>query len=62
MIPISHKELMVIIRPKGSFDLDWQATDDKIDGNCLQFQEELYQRFLEDADVAGMFGIEMGKD
>lgn len=55
MIPISHKELMVIIQPKGSFDLDWQATDDKIDGNCLQFQEELYQRFLGNAGEALLF-------
>lgn len=46
---------MVIIRPKGSFDLDWQATDDKIDANCLQFQEELYQRFMGNAGEALLF-------
>lgn len=55
MIPISHKELMAILRPEGAFQLDWQTTNEQINDKCLLFQEDLYQRFLENEGEALLF-------
>lgn len=49
------KELIVILQPGGSFELDWQAVEEKIDENGVVFQEELYRRFVENAEEALLF-------
>lgn len=51
----TSKELIVILQPKGSFDLDWQETEEMIDGNRIIFQEEMYSRFVENAEEALLF-------
>jgi SNF2 family DNA or RNA helicase len=52
---VSNKELIVILKPEGSFELDWQITEEKIDRNLLIFQEKLSRRFRENADEALLF-------
>lgn len=51
----TNKELIVILKPEGSFELDWQATSEMIDRGLITFQEELYRRFRENADEALLF-------
>ena len=49
------KELIVIIQADGSFELDWQITGEQIDRRQLDFQEEVYKRFTENANEALIF-------
>jgi non-specific serine/threonine protein kinase len=51
----TNKELIVLLQPGGSFDLDWQVTEETLDRNQMIFQEELYTRFIENAEEALLF-------
>ena len=50
-----NKELIVILGPEGNFQLDWQETEEQINQEQILFQEQLYQRFREDAGEALLF-------
>lgn len=50
-----NKELIVILGPEGNFELDWQETEEQINQEQILFQEQLYQRFREDAGEALLF-------
>ncbi|MDR3541290.1 MAG: DEAD/DEAH box helicase [Desulfosporosinus sp.] len=48
-------ELIVIIQAEGSFELDWQVSADRIDSRQIDVQDEVYKRFLENAQEALIF-------
>ena len=50
-----NKELIVILQPEGSFELDWQVTEEKLDSSLISFQEEIYRRYIGNADEALLF-------
>lgn len=51
-VETTHRELMVILQAEGLFEFDWQTTREQICSSQLIFQEEVYQRFLENAHQA----------
>jgi len=51
-VKTTHRELMVILQAEGLFELDWQMTQEQIGSSQLISQEEVYQRFLENAHQA----------
>lgn len=51
----TEKELIGIIRPDGRFELDWKETDSEIEKDQILFQEEVYGRYLKNADKALLF-------
>ena len=54
-INTTNKELMAIFLPAGSFDLDWQLTEEQIEERQLVFQQEVYNRFMENANESLLF-------
>ena len=50
-----NKELITMLEPGGKFELDWQETEEQIDRSQILFQEELYRRFMENAEKALLF-------
>jgi SNF2 family DNA or RNA helicase len=48
----SHKELVALLQPGGSYQLDWQMTEAELDSAALIFQEELYSSWTADAGDA----------
>jgi hypothetical protein len=54
-VETTNKELIVIIKPDGLFELDLQVTEEQIDKDQIVFQEEIYRRFMEDADEALLY-------
>lgn len=52
---IMSRELIAMLEPVGKFKLDWQETEEQIDKSQILFQEELYKRFLENAEAALLF-------
>ncbi len=54
-VKATSKELIVIIQAEGSFELDWQITVEQLDRNQIDFQEEVYKRFLENANEGLIF-------
>ena len=51
-VKTTNQELMVILQAEGLFELDWQITGEQMEISQLDFQEEVYQRFLENAHQA----------
>jgi len=51
-VKTTNQELMVILQAEGLFELDWQITGEQMERSQLDFQEEVYQRFLENAHQA----------
>ena len=51
-VKTTNRELIVIIHPEGLFELDWQITGEQMESGQLVFQEEVYQRFLENVHQA----------
>lgn len=51
-LKINNKEVIVILKPQGFFTLDWQETMQQSDEDQNEFQEKLYQHFLENNDEA----------
>lgn len=49
------RELIAMLEPNGRFNLDWQETEKQMDRSQIDFQEELYKRFLQNADAALLF-------
>ncbi len=49
------KELIVLIKPEGSFELDFQCANEQIDENEAALQEEFYRRFTKNEDEALLF-------
>ena len=45
-----NQELISIILPDGSLDIEWRETDEIIDKNQLLLQKELYSRYIKDFD------------
>lgn len=54
-VETTDKELIVILRPDDLFELDWQATAEQIDRRQIVFQEEIYGRFMQNANEAFLF-------
>lgn len=52
---ITYKELIVFIQPDGSFELDWQITEEKMESSQFDYQEEVYRRYSENAHEALLF-------
>lgn len=52
---IENKELIAVLQPEGSFELDWQITKEKIDGEQILLEEKIYKRFVENTDEALFF-------
>jgi non-specific serine/threonine protein kinase len=50
-----NKELITMLEPDGKFELDWQESEEQIDRSQILFQEELYRRFMENAEEALLF-------
>ena len=51
----TNKELIVIFRAEGSFELDWQLIREQINNSQMVFQDEVYKRFLKDTHEALIF-------
>ena len=51
-VKTTNQELMVILQAEGLFELDWQITGEQVERSQLDFQAEVYQRFLENAHQA----------
>jgi len=51
----TNKELIVILRADGSFELDWQITQEQFDGNQILVQREINRRFIENANEALLY-------
>ncbi|HWQ41340.1 MAG TPA: DEAD/DEAH box helicase [Desulfosporosinus sp.] len=51
----TNQELIVIIQADGTYEFDWQTTAEQMDHRQLVFQEEIYKRFLENANEALIF-------
>jgi non-specific serine/threonine protein kinase len=49
---ITYKELIVLIHSKGSFELDWQITEETMESSQSDYQEEVYRRYRENAHEA----------
>lgn len=54
-VKTTNKDLIVIIQANGSFELDWQITLEPMDNSQVVFREEVYKRFLENAQEAILF-------
>lgn len=54
-VGMTNKELAVILKPEGSFELDWRETDDQLEAAFLTFQEDLYIRYLDNSDKALLY-------
>lgn len=52
---ITYKELIVIIQSDGSFELDWQITEEKMESSQFDYQDEVYRRYSENAHEALLF-------
>ncbi len=50
-----NKELIIVIKPEGSFEIDFQETNEKLDENQVFLQEEFYNRFTKNADEALLY-------
>lgn len=53
----TNKELIVILRPEGLFELDWQATDRTMDRSELAVQEKIHANFMNNS---GQFLLFLG--
>ena len=49
---LHSKEVIVIIKPQGSFVLDWQETTQQLDEDQIAFQEKIYKNFMDNTEVA----------
>jgi len=49
---ITYKELIVLLHPEGSFELDWQITEEAMESSQVSYQEEAYRRYSENAQEA----------
>ena len=49
---ITYKELIALIHSKGSFELDWQITEETMESSQFAYQEEVYRRYRENAQEA----------
>lgn len=49
---MSSKELIAILNPEGSYELDWLTTEIPIDKGLLHFQEKLFSQYENNADKA----------
>jgi non-specific serine/threonine protein kinase len=49
------KELIVVIKPEGVFELDYQETKEKFDENQILLQQEFHKRFAENEGEALLF-------
>ncbi|MCF2940458.1 DEAD/DEAH box helicase [Paenibacillus alkaliterrae] len=45
-----NKELIAVLRADGQFELDWQATDEKLDQSRLAMQRKLYQQYRDNTE------------
>lgn len=52
---ITYKELIAFIHSDGSFELDWQITEEKMESSQFDYQEEVYRRYSENAHEALLF-------
>jgi non-specific serine/threonine protein kinase len=49
---ITYKELITLIHSDGSFELDWQITEEMLESSQSEYQEEVYRRYRENAQEA----------
>lgn len=45
-----NKQLIAIIKPKGQFELDWQVVKQKLDGQTLASQDEIYKHYTQHSE------------
>ena len=58
---VNNKEVIVILKPQGSFDVDWQETALQLGKEQNAYQEKLYQHFQGNADEA-LFNLGFSKN
>jgi non-specific serine/threonine protein kinase len=49
---ITYKELIALIHADGSFELDWQITEETMESSQFAYQEEVYRRYSDNANEA----------
>jgi len=47
-----NREVIVIVKPEGLFELDWQEVTEEVDEKQITFQEKIYADFIENLDEA----------
>ena len=47
-----NREVIVIVKPEGLFELDWQEITEEVEEKQIEFQEKIYADFIENLDEA----------
>jgi len=50
-----HRELNVVLMPSGALQTEWVETEEKLNKSSMMLQEEIFNRFLADADAGLLF-------